>query len=176
MKSVIRRTSLTVASMAMLATTVLAQTIGPDAGAKARGEVTSSATHQRHAQDHARILYYTMEVNPKAAPAVVLEQAASVKESLAKSDESLKAVKAVHAKDSEVVALVDSILKHHANAAAHCDMAAEFIKKGDPAGKISDCCVDIHNEVELAKIDMAKLTKLLKAEELPVPKKQTPQK
>ena len=172
MNSAFRMTCLGLATAAVFSATAFAQQlIGPDAGAKARGEVTSSATHQRHAQEHTQILYYTLEVNPKAAPAVIQEQAASVKESLAKSDESLKAVKTAHVKDPEVVKLVDSILKHHASAAAHCDMALDFIKKGDSGTKLPDCCADIHGEIEAAKKDMDKLTKLLKAEPLPIPKK-----
>ena len=147
------------------------QTIGPDAGAKIRGEVTSSATHQRHAQEHVQILYNTLEVNPKAAPAVLREQAAACKTSLAKSDELLKSVKVAHAKEPEVVKLIDSILKHHADAAAHCDMAADYIKKGESAGKLPDCCADIHEQIEAAKKDMEKLKKLVKAEELMIPQK-----
>lgn len=34
------------------------QTIGPDADAKARGEVTSSASHNAYAQQQARVMYY----------------------------------------------------------------------------------------------------------------------
>ena len=171
MNHVVRKLSSVVAGLAILSATVFAQTIGPDAGAKARGEVTSSATHQRHAQEHTQMLYSTLEVNPKAAPAVIQEQAASIKESLGKSDESLKAVKATHAKDPEVVKLVDAILKHHADASADCDMASDYIKKGDATGKLPNCCADIHEHIDAAKKDMDKLTKLLKAEPLPVPKK-----
>ena len=164
-------------ALAMFSVAALGQQlIGPDAGAKARGEVTSSATHQRHAQEHVQILYNTLEVNPKAAPAVIQEQAAAVKVSLAKSDELLKSVKVAHAKDPEVVKLIDSILKHHSAAAAHCDMAADYIKNSDPAVKIADCCADIHGEIEAAKKDMEKLKKLVKAEELTIPKKQADQK
>ena len=107
---------------------------------------------------------------------VVDKQATAVKENLAKSDESLKAVKAAHAKDPEVVMLADSILKHHANAAAHCDMVSDCCKKGDAPGKIADCCVDIHDELEAAKKDMEKLKKHLKVEELPIPKKEAVKK
>lgn len=164
-------TGLAAVAMTMVSLVFAQTTIGPDAGAKARGEVTSSATHQRHAQEHVQILYNTLEVNPKAAPAVIQEQAASVKTSLTKSDELLKSVKVAHAKDPEVVKLVDSILKHHADAAAHCDMAADYIKKGDAAGKLPSCCADIHEHIEAAKKVMDKLKKLVKAEELTVPKK-----
>lgn len=160
-----------VVSASLVSVGLSQQLIGPDAGAKARGEVTSSATHQRHAQEHVQMLYNTLEVNPKAAPAVIQEQAAAVKTSLTKSDELLKSVKTAHAKDPEVVKLVDSILKHHANAAAHCDMALDYIKKGDAAGKLPECCADIHEHIEAAKKDMDKLKKLVKAEELKVPKK-----
>ena len=72
MNSVIRRTSLATAAVAMVSATVFAQQlIGPDAGAKARGEVTSSATYQRHAQDYSRMMFYSQQITPAAAPAVV---------------------------------------------------------------------------------------------------------
>ena len=177
MNPVLRMTWATLAAAAIFSAAAFAQTtIGPDAGAKARGEVTSSATFQRHAQDYSRMMYNSQQIQPAAAPAVVEKQAATVKENLTKSDEGLKAVKAAHAKDAEVVKLVDSILKHHANAASHCDMVAECCKKGDGPGKIADCCVDIHDELEAAKKDMDKLTKHLKIEELPIPKKQATKK
>ncbi len=149
------------------------------AGAKFKGHVNNfweAQGWQNHAQDYSRTMYYSQQIQPAASPAVVEKQAATVKEDLAKSDEALKAVKAAHAKDPEAVKLVDSILKHHANAAAHCNMVQECCKKSEEPGKIADCCVDIHDELEAAKAEMAKLKKHLKIEELPIPKKQAAKK
>ncbi len=177
MNTMVRMTWVALVAAASLSATAFAQkTIGPDASAKIRGEVTSSATYQRHAQDYSRMMYYSQQIQPAAPPAVVEKQAASVKENLTKSDEALKAVKAAHPKDPEVVKLVDSILKHHASAAAHCDMVGECCKKGDGPGKIADCCVDMHEELEAAKKDMDQLMKHLKIAELPIPKKQPAKK
>jgi hypothetical protein len=120
-------------------------------------------------------MYYTQQINPAAPPEVVKKQAETVKTALSKSDESLKAVKDAHPKDAEVAKLVDSILKHHAAAASHCGMAAECAVKGDPAEKVADCCVDMHEELEAANKELVALKKHLKVEELPVPKK-TPKK
>jgi hypothetical protein len=157
---------------AMLASPAFAQkTIGPDAGAKIRGEVTSSAVNQHYAQETARVMYYAQQINPGAAPEVIQKQAETVKTALAKSDESLKAVKEANAKDPEVVTLVDSILKHHASAVAHCNMAAECAVKKEGGEIIADCCAEMHDELEAAKKDMKSLKKHLKVEELPVPKK-----
>ncbi len=157
---------------AMMASTAFAQkTIGPDAGAKIRGEVTSSISHQQYAQQQARVMYYTQQINPTAAPEVVKKQAETIKTALAKADESLKAVKEAHPKDAEVVKLVDSILKHHAAATSHCGMAAECAVKGEGPEKVADCCVEMHDELESANKELAALKKHLKIEELPVPKK-----
>ncbi|MFO1045831.1 MAG: hypothetical protein U0941_28955 [Planctomycetaceae bacterium] len=149
------------------------------ASAKFKGHVNNfweAQGWQNHAQDYSRTMYYSQQIQPAASPAVVEKQAATVKEDLAKSDEALKAVKAAHSKDPEAVKLVDSILKHHANAAAHCNMVQECCKKSEGPGKIADCCVDIHDELEAAKAEMAKLKKHLKIEELPIPKKQAAKK
>jgi hypothetical protein len=149
------------------------------ASAKFKGNVTNfweAQGWQRHAQDYSRTMYYSQQIQPAAPPAVVEKQAATVKEDLAKSDEALKALKAAHSKDPEAVKLVDSILKHHANAAVHCNMVQECCKKAEGPGKIADCCVDIHDELEAAKADMEKLKKHLKIVELPVPKKQAAKK
>jgi hypothetical protein len=158
---------------ASLVSNVFSQTIGPDAGAKARGEVTSSATHSAYAHQQARVMYYYQQITPAAKPEVVKQQAESVKSALAKADEGLKAIKESHAKDAEVVKLVDSILKHHASAIGHCTMAAECAMKGEGVEKTADCCVEMHDELEAANKDYAALKKHLKVEELPVPKKAT---
>lgn len=91
-----------------------------------------------------------------------------MKTALAKSDE---AVKAAHSQDAEVVKLVDSILKHHAAATSHCNMAAKCALKGEGTDKTADCCVEMHDELEAAKKDLEDLKKHLNVEELPVPKK-----
>src|SRR5690349_18843048 len=92
---------------ALLVSNGFSQTIGPDAGAKSRGEVTSSASHSAYAQQQARVMYYYQQITPAAKPEVVKQQAETVKTALAKSDESLKAIKAAHPKDAEVTKLVD---------------------------------------------------------------------
>ena len=171
MKSAIRMFCLCVVSTTLVSTAFAQKTIGPDAGAKARGEVTSSAVNQHYAQQQARVMFYTQTINPAAAPEVVKKQAETVKTALAKSDESLKFVKETHAKDAEVVKLVDSILKHHAAATAHCDMAATCAVKGDSTEVIADCCVEMHDELDAAAKQMTALKKHLKVEELPIPKK-----
>lgn len=173
MKSVFGLASVSLVSFALVSTGFAQQTIGPDAGAKARGEVTSSLSHQQYAQQQARVMYYTQQINPTAAPEVVKKQAETVKTALAKSDESLKAVKEAHPKDAEVAKLVDSILKHHAAATAHCTMAGECAVKGDGATVIANCCAEMHDELEAANKELVALKKHLKVEDLPVPKKIT---
>ena len=173
MTTLARMTLATLLAVSVVGSTAFAQkTIGPDAGAKARGEVTSSAIYQRHALDYSRMMYDSQQIQPTAPPAVLEKQTVTVKDNLTKSDEALKAVKAAHSNDPETVKLVDSILKHHANTVAHCNMLMECCKKGDGPGKIADCCVDMHDELKAAKKEMDMLKKHLKIEELPVPTKQ----
>jgi len=171
MKSVMRLASCGLASLALVAIGFAQQTIGPDAGAKARGEVVSSLSHQHYAQQQARVMYYTQQINPTAAPEVVKKQAETVKVALVKADESLKLVKEAHSKDQEVVKLVDDILKHHAAATAHCNMAGECAVKGEGGIVVANCCVDMHDELEAANKQLVALKKHLKIEDLPVPKK-----
>ena len=174
-------TRMTLATLLALsvAGTAFAQFDSADAGRKFRGDYNSfhqSATYQRHAQDYSRMIYSSQVIQPAAPVAIVEKQAAAVKDNLAKSDEALKAVKEAHAKDPEVVKLVDSILKHHASTASHCNMVMACCKNGDGPGKIADCCADMHEDLEAAKKEMDALKKHLKIEELPVPKKQVSKK
>lgn len=162
-----------------LVTPVFAQFDPADAGRKFRGDYESfhkGSAYHRHAQDNSQLLYYSYQVNPKAPVAVIEKQNAAVKSNLELSGAALKELKTVHAKDAEAVKLIDSILKRQANALGHCDMLSECCKKGDEPDKIAACCVDMHDELEAGKKDMAALKKHLKIEDLPVPKKPAPKK
>ena len=163
----------------VLVTPVFSQFDPADAGRKFRGDYESfhkGSVYHRHAQDNSQLLYYTYQVNPKAPVAVIEKQNAVVKNNLELSGAALKELKTVHAKDAEAVKLIDSILKHQANALGHCDMLSDCCKKGDGPDKIAACCVDMHDELEVAKKDMDALKKHLKIEDLPVPKKPAPKK
>ena len=155
-----------------MASSVFAQTtIGPDASAKIRGEVTSSGIYNRHAQDYSRMLYNAPQLQPAAPLPVFQEQAKAVRQNTTKASDALKEVKAAHPKDAEAAKLVDSIQRHYANVLTHCDMLDDCCKTKDATGKMADCCVDIHHELESAKLETDKLMKHLKIEPLAVPKK-----
>lgn len=178
MTGLARRTWAALLALALVAP-VFAQFDPADAGRKFRGDYSNfhqSRIYQSHAQDYSRLMYTSQYIQPTAPVAVIEKQNAAVKDNLAKSDAELKALKAAHAKDPEAVKLVDSILKHHANALTHCDMLGECCKRGDGPDKISACCVEMHDELEAGKKDMDALKKHLKIEDLPVPKKPVPKK
>lgn len=173
MKSMRSAVVLSLLSFGFVSGVLAQQTIGPDAGYKIRGDFNSAASHQYYAQQQARVMYYTQQITPAAPAEVVKKQAETVKGALAKADEQLKSVKEAHSKDPEVVKLVDTILKHHAAATAHCNMAGECAVKGEGAHVVANCCADMHDELEAANKHLLTLKKHLKVEDLPVPKKVT---
>jgi hypothetical protein len=138
---------------------------------------------QQHAQNHAQQLYYYNQI-PANAPNLpkskddAKEIIANLKKSLADSEKALDKLKAESGKNKEAIALIESIKKHNALAREFCGMAEEACAKDhdgeDPA--VTNCCTDMHEELELAKNDTAKLLKLLKIDKLDPPKKGAPAK
>ncbi len=158
---------------------VFAQLDPADIGRKSRGDYESfhqGSAYHRHAQDHSQLIYSYQQIQPTAPVAIVEKQNSALKDNLTQSGEALKALKATHVKDPEVVKLVDAILKRQASAMTHCDMLAACCKKGDGAEKISSCCVGMYEELDAANKDLGALKKHLKIKDLPVPAKQTPTK
>ena len=165
---------MTLAALVALTVTssVFAQDV-TDASRKFRGDYGThqSATYNRHAQDNSQLLYNAPQLQPAAPLPVLQEQAKAVRQNTTKASDALKDVKAAHPKDAEAAKLVESIQKHYANVLTHCDMLDECCKNKDGTGKLADCCVDIHAELEAAKLETDKLMKHLKVEPLAVPKK-----
>ena len=144
-----------------------------DATRKFRGDygTNQSSTYNRHAQDYTRFMYNAPQLQPAAPLPVLQEQAKAVRQNTTKASDALKDVKAAHPKDAEAAKLVESIQKHYANVLTHCDMLDDCCKNKDATGKLADCCVDIHHELEAAQLETDKLMKHLKVEPLAVPKK-----
>ncbi len=144
-----------------------------DGTRKWRGDYSThqSQTYNRHAQDYSQQLYYAPQLQLAAPQPVFQEQATAIRQNTTKASDALKGVKVAHPKDAEAAKLVESIQKHYANVLTHCDMLDGCCKNKDATGKMADCCVDIHAELEAAKLETDKLMKHLKVEPLAVPKK-----
>ncbi|MBC7819923.1 MAG: hypothetical protein IAG10_23820, partial [Planctomycetaceae bacterium] len=102
--------------------------------------------------------------------------AGCTRQNTTKASEALKYVKTAYPKDSEAAKLVDSIQKHYAKVLIHCDMLDECCKTTDGIAKLGDCCADVQEESEAAKLETDKLMKLLKIDPLPVLKKDSAKK
>ena len=171
MSALVRMTLATLVALAMVSS-VSAQDV-TDATRKFRGDYGThqSQAYNRHAQDYTRFMYNAPQLQPAAPLPVLQEQAKAVRQNTTKASEALKDVKAAHPKDAEAAKLVESIQKHYANVLTHCDMLDDCCKTKDATGKLADCCVDIHHELEAAQLETDKLMKHLKVEPLAVPKK-----
>jgi hypothetical protein len=147
-----------------------------DAGSKMRDEAVSGheyLMYQRLARDRANITYhqYTRPA-PMITPHQAKEAATQIRKDLTASDEALARLKTAHAKEPEVVKLIESIEKHHAKAHEVCGMLEEECAKehGDHV-VCATCCADMWKEIDAAKSDTEKLFKLLKIDTLEPPKK-----
>jgi uncharacterized protein HemY len=99
----------------------------------------------------------------------------AIKKDLADADKALAKLKAAHAKEPEVVKLIDSIEKHHAKAHEFCAMSEKEIEKEETEHKeMAECCSNAWHEIEAAKADTDKLFKMLKIKDLEPPKKAEP--
>jgi hypothetical protein len=147
-----------------------------DAGSKMRDEAITGHEYraaQRAAQERSYTLYhYYAQPQPIIKPEHAKEIVGAIKKDLTASDKALAKLKAAHAKEPEVVKLIESIEKHHARAHDVCGMAEEECAKehGDHV-MCSECCADMWHELDAAKADTAKLFKMLNIKELEPPKK-----
>ena len=151
-----------------------------DAGAKIRGDAWNGGqvrTYQRHAQDRSQMLFYYSQSKEPLAKTEAKELVTGIKKDLTAADKALAKLKADHAKEPEVLKQIALIEKHQARAHEVCGMAEEQCAKehGDHV-VICECCADMWNELDAAQVETKKLLKMLKIEELPVPKKATEKK
>jgi len=149
-----------------------------DAGSKMRDEAISGheyLMYQRLARDRAEITYHQYT---RPAPVITRQQAkqavVQAREDLSMSDAALAKLKAAHAKEPEVVKVIESIEKHHAAAHEACNMLEEHASKEDADhGACSECCADMWKELDAAKADTDKLFKLLKIQPPKMPAAKT---
>lgn len=147
-----------------------------DAGSKMRDEAISGHEYraaQRAAQERAQTLYhYYAQPAPIVTKPQAKAAAVAIKKDLAEANTALAKLKAAHAKEPEVVKLIDGIEKHHAKAHEFCSMAEKEIEaEAAKHETMADCCSNAWHELEAAKADTDKLFKMLKIKDLEPPKK-----
>jgi hypothetical protein len=151
-----------------------AQQFNP-ARVKALGEAMQGHeldSYQRLGQQRAQTLYYYAQTKEPIPMAEAKELASGFKKDLAAADTALAKLKTAHAKEPEVVKLIEVIEKHHAKAHQVCGMLEEACMKehGDHV-VVGNCCSDMWHELEAAQTETKKLLKMLKIEKLEPPKK-----
>lgn len=142
---------------------------------KSLGEAMQGHEHQTYqnlAQQRSQVLYYYAQTKEPIPMAEAKELVGGIKKDLATSDAALAKLKTAHAKEPEVIKLIEQIEKHHAKAHEVCGMAEEACLKehGDHV-TIGNCCSDMWHEIDAAKVETTKLLKMLKIEKLEPPKK-----
>ena len=160
-----------------------------DAGSKMRDEAITGheyRAYQRYAQEKAQTLYHRYSYapaqpqtpqQPLVSPQRAKEVAGEIRKDLKASDAALARLKANHAKEPEVVKLIDGIEKHHAKAHEVCGMLEEECAKEQSDSSVcSHCCAEMWHELDTAKADTEKLFKMLKIDTLEPPKKSAPAK
>lgn len=173
---------LSVATMFLVAATgAFAQnTESLDAGRKIRDGAVSHGVqmYQRHAQNRSQVLYYQTQTQPTTKTKVPVAKAeatdliSGIKSDLAGADKELAKLKADHPKEPEVLKLIASIEKHHANVRTACTLAEEHAKKEHHDHvALSDCSADMWHELEAGSAETTKLMKLLKVDKIEPPKK-----
>lgn len=169
---ILKLSSLLTLCFGLMSQVVFAQA---DAGAKIRGDAWNGGqvrTYQRHAQDRSQMLFYYSQSQQPLPKQEAKDLVAGIEKDLTAAEKALAKLKVDHAKEPEVVKLITVIEKHHARAKEVCGMAAEQCAKehGDHV-VICDCCADMWTELDAAQVETKKLLKMLKIEELPIPKK-----
>ena len=172
---------LSVAMMFLVATGAFAQNDSNlGAGRKIRDGAMAHGVqmYQRHAQNQSQILYHQTQTQPQTktqtpvAKAEAADLIAGIKSDLASADKALDKLKTEHPKEPEVLKLIDSIEKHHANVRAACTAAEEHAKQEHHDHvAISDCSAEMWHELEAGTAETTKLMKLLKVDKIEAPKK-----
>lgn len=143
---------------------------------KVRGDYlrgNEARTYQQHAQDRAKMLYYEYtQPQPQIPRQDQKEAAGEIRKELTASDKALAKLKSAHAKEPDIVKLIESIEKHHAKAHEVCGMLEEECTKehGDHV-VCGQCCSDMWHELDAAQAETQKLFKMLKIDKLEPPAK-----
>ena len=152
-----------------------------DAGSKMRDEAITGHEYraaQRAAQARSQTLYhYYAQPKPIVTKEQAKEAVVAIKKDLKEADTALAKLKKAHAKEPDVVKVIDSIEKHHAKAHEYGAMAEKDIEaEAAKHETMADCCSNAWHELEAAKTDTDKLFKMLNIKELEPPKKPEPKK
>jgi hypothetical protein len=150
-----------------------------DAGSKMRDEAITGHEYraaQRSAQARSQTLYhYYAQPKPIVTKEQAKEAAVAIKKDIKEADTALAKLKKAHAKEPEVVKLIEGIEKHHAKAHEFCAMTEKELEEESAKSEtMADCCSNAWHELEAAKSDTDKLFKMLNIKELEPPKKAAP--
>lgn len=172
--TILKPFTLTALCIVFVSQVVSAQQFNPGR-IKALGEAMQGHEHQTYqnlAQQRSQVLYYYAQTKEPVPMVEAKELVGGIKKDLAASDAALAKLKTAHAKEPEVVKLIEVIEKHHKKAHEVCGMAEEACLKehGDHV-VIGNCCSEMWHEIDAAKSETTKLLKMLKIEKLDPPKK-----
>ena len=172
--TILKSLGLTALCVVVTSQFVAAQQFNPGR-VKALGEAMAGHeldSYQRLGQQRAQTLYYYAQTQEPIPMAQAKELVGGIKKDLEASDTALAKLKTAHAKEPEVVKLIETIEKHHAKAHEVCGMAEEACLKehGDHV-VIGNCCSEMWHEIDAAQMETKKLLKMLKIEKLEPPKK-----
>jgi hypothetical protein len=129
-------------------------------------------SNERHARSQAQTLYHVTQAPRPAPKDDVRELVAAIRKDLEASNKALAKLEAEFGKVKEAVALFESIKKHNALVAKDCEMCEKACEKPEVDNEmVAENASEIYYELEEAEADTEKLMKVLKIEELEVPKK-----
>jgi uncharacterized protein HemY len=126
---------------------------------------SSGATNQRHARDHATILYQAgkssgMSAVPKE---MCQEQTQAIRVKTEAAVKDFAKIKEMNPENKEVAASVEKIQQHHNQVLAMCKMLDDASKKGDAEHvTVCDCCLTMVKELDAAGKEAEKLRETLK--------------
>jgi len=152
-------------SAAILGFVILAQSAFGQADMKAKGNSYNfwqAMGWQQQAQSQTRSLYYYGQTQ-QPTPAQAKEHATAARTAVEKSHGSLAQLKKDNPDNKEAQEAIAKIEAIQKKILGHCDMMDKALSKADFV-EMCSCCADIHDQVEAANTEMAKLQKALKIE------------
>jgi len=117
---------------------------------------------QQQGQSQARSLYYYGQT-AQPTPAQAKEHATAARQGIEKAQKSLAQLKKDNPDNKEAQDAIAKIEAIQKKILGHCDKMDAALAKADFV-EMCSCCADIHDEIEAANTEMAKLQKALKIE------------
>jgi copper chaperone CopZ len=140
-----------------------------DAGSKMRDEAITGhemRMYQRHAQDHARVLYRSGQAQQPLAAEKAQRHAKAIRENVVEASKGLEAVAKANADDKAIQKSAAAIRKQHDEVIALCDhLDAECRKSDSSAEMICECCATIEKSLAAAQKETDALLETLGGDE-----------